>query len=103
MLAHLDLIGFFQLNAIFDPTTRSTREIIRRSDRAQLKRQVFTMKKWKIQVEPIGVGASGFIWFEHNEDGKERAVKEIPKAGTSLRTDDRQELQALCLLSKFSP
>lgn len=99
-----DLIDFFQLNATFDSTTRSTREVIRSSDRARLKRQIVTVKEWKRQVEPIGHGGSGIIWLEHDEDGKERAVKQIFKATTTtpLQTDYKRELQALGHLSKVS-
>ena len=106
MSAQSDLIDFFQLDATFDPTTRSTREVIRSSDRAQLKRQIVTVKEWKRQAEPIGHGASGIIWLEHNEDGSEsRAVKQIIKATPMkpIQTDYKRELQALGRLSKVSP
>ena len=104
MSAQSDLIDFFQLNATFDPTTRSTREVIRSSDRAQLKRRIVTVKQWKRQVEPIGNGGSGIIWLEHDEDEKKRAVKQIFKAKptTPLQTDYKRELQALGHLSKVS-
>ena len=104
MSAQSDLIDFFRLNATFDPTTRSTREVIQSSDRAQLKRRVVTVKEWKRQVEPIGNGGSGIIWLEHDEDGKERVVKQIFKATptTPLQTDYKRELQALGRLSRVS-
>ncbi len=104
MSAQSDLIDFFQLNATFDPTTRSTREVIRSSDRAQLKRQIVTVKEWKRQVEPIGIGGSGVIWLEQDGDGGERAVKQIFKATTTtpLQTDYKRELQALGRLSQVS-
>ncbi len=104
MSAQSDLIDFFQLNATFDPTTRSTREVIRSSDRAQLKRQIVTVKEWKRQVEPIGNGGSGIVWLEHDKDGKERVIKQIFKATTTtpLQTDYKRELQALGRLSKVS-
>lgn len=104
MSAQSDLIDFFQLNATFDPTTRSTSEVVRSSDRTQLKRQIITVKKWKRQPEPIGMGGSGIIWLEHDEDGKERVVKQILKATTTtpLRTNYKRELQALGRLSKVS-
>ena len=104
MSAQSDLIDFFQLNATFDPTTRTTREVIRSSDRAQLKRQIITVKEWKRQIEPIGIGGSGVVWLEHDEDGKERVVKQIFKATTAtpLQTDYKRELQALGRLSKVS-
>ena len=104
MSAQSDLIDFFELNATFDPTTRFTREVIRSSDRAQLKRQVITVKKWKREVEPIGIGGSGIVWLEHDEDGKGRVVKQILKATatTPLQTDYKRELQALGRLSKVS-
>ena len=104
MSAQSDLINFFQLNATFDPITRSTREVVRSSDRAQLRRQIVTVKEWKRQVEPIGHGGTGIVWLEHDEDGKERAVKQIFKATTTtpLQTDYKRELQALGRLSKVS-
>lgn len=104
MAARSDLIDFFRLNATFDPTTRSTRELIQSSDRAQLKRQIVVVKEWKRQVEPIGNGGSGIVWLEHDEDGNERVVKQIFKATTttSLQTDHKRELQALGRLSKVS-
>lgn len=104
MSSRSDLVDFFQLDATFDPTTRSTCEVIRTSDRAQLKRQIVTVKKWKRQVEPIGSGASGIVWLEQDEDGKERVVKQIFKATatTPLETDYKRELQALGRLSKVS-
>ncbi len=102
MSARSDLIDYFQLNAMFDPTSRSTREVIQSSDRARLKRQIVTVKEWKRQVEPIGNGGSGIVWLEHDEDGKERVVKQIFKATTTtpLQTDYKRELQALGRLSK---
>ena len=105
MSAQSDLIDFFQLNATFNPTTRSTREVIQSSDRARLKRQIVTVKEWKRQEEPIGHGGSGIVWLEHDEDGKEsRVVKQILKATptTPLQADYKRELQALGLLSKVS-
>ena len=103
MSAQSDLIDFFRLNATFDPTTRCTREVIRSSNRAQLKRQIVTVKEWKRQDDPIGYGGSGIIWLEHDEDGKEsRVVKQITKATTPLETDNKRELQALGRLSKVS-
>ncbi len=104
MSARSDLINFFQLNATFDPITRSTREVIQSSDRAQHKRQIVIVKEWKRQVEPIGNGGSGIVWLEHDEDGKERVVKQIFKATTTtpLQTDYKRELQALGHLSKVS-
>ena len=104
MSSRSDLIDFFQLDATFDPTTRCTREVIRNSDRAQLRRQIVTAKEWKRQVEPIGSGGSGIVWLEQDEDGKERVVKQIFKATTTtpLPTDYKRELQALGRLSKVS-
>ena len=104
MSAQSDLIDFFHLNATFDAATRSTREIVRSSDRAQLKRQIITVKEWKRQVEPIGYGGSGIIWLEHNEDGESRVVKQLTKATATipLQTDYKRELQALGRLSKVS-
>ena len=104
MSAQSDLIDFFRLDATFDPSTHSTREVIQISDRAQLKRRVVTVKEWKRQVEPIGYGGSGIIWLEHDEDGKERVVKQIFKATPTipLQTDYKRELQALGRLSKVS-
>ena len=105
MSAQSDLIDFFQLNATYDPTTRSTREVIQSSDRSQLKRQIVTVKEWKRQAEPIGQGGSGIIWLEHDEDGKEsRVVKQLRKntPTTPLETDYKRELQALGRLSKVS-
>lgn len=104
MSAHSDLIDFFHLNATFDPNTCSTRKIIRSSDRAHLKRNIITVKEWKRQLEPIGIGGSGIVWLEHDEDGKERVVKQILKATTTtpLQTDYKRELQALGRLSKVS-
>lgn len=106
MSAQSDLIDFFHLDATFDPTTRSTREVIQTSDRAQLKRQIVTVKEWKREAEPIGHGGSGIIWLEHDEDGSEsRAVKQITKATPTrpFQTDYKRELQALGRLSKVSP
>ena len=103
MSAQSDLI--FQLDATFDPITRSTREVIQSSDRAQLKRQVVTVKKGKREAEPIGHGGSGIIWLEHDEDGSEsRAVKQVTKATSTkpLQTAYRREMQALGRLSKVS-
>ena len=105
MSAESDLIDFFQLNATYDPTTRSTREVIQSSDRAQLKRQIVIVKEWKRQAEPIGHGGSGIIWLEHNEDGEEsRVVKQIIKAASviALQAGYKRELQALSRLSKVS-
>lgn len=45
MSAQSDLIDLFQLNANFNPTTRSTCEVIQNSDRAQLKRQIVTVRE----------------------------------------------------------
>lgn len=105
MSAQSDLVDFFELNATFDPITRSTRQVIRSSDRAQLKRQIVTVKEWKRQAEPIGHGGSGIVWLEHDEEGKEsRVVKQVLKAtpGEDLETDYKRELQALGRLSKVS-
>ena len=105
MSALSDLIDFFQLNATFDPTTRVTHEIIQSSDRAQLKRQIVTVKEWKRKAEPIGYGGSGIVWLELDEDGKEsRVVKQIHKATPTipLVTDYKRELHALGRLSKVS-
>ena len=105
MSAQLDLIDFFRLDATFNPTTRSTREAVQSSDRAQLKRKIVTVKEWKRQPEPIGHGRSGIIWLERDEDGKEsRVVKQIRKATPTepLETDYKRELQALGYLSKVS-
>ena len=95
MSAQSDLIDFFQLNATFDPTTRSGREVIQSSDRAQLKRQIVTVKEWKRKAEPIGHGGSGILWLEHDEDGKEsRLVEQIIKATPTipLESDYRRAL-----------
>lgn len=100
-----DLINFFQLDATFNPITWCTREVIRRSDRAQFKRQIVTVKEWRRQPEPIGHGGSAIIWLEDYEDGKEsRVVKQILKATptTPLLTDYKRELQAFGQLSKVS-
>ena len=105
MSAQSDLIDFFQLNATYDPTTRSTREFIQSSDRSQLKRQIVTVKEWKREAEPIANGGCGIIWLEHHGDGKEsRVVKQIIKdtPTTPLETDCKRELQALGRLSKVS-
>lgn len=104
MSSQSDLIDFFQLDATFDPTTSCTREVIRSSDRAQLRRQIITAKEWKRQVEPIGFGGSGIVWLEQDEDGKERVVKQIPKATatTTPQTDYKREMQALGILSRVS-
>ena len=105
MSAQSDMIDFFQLNATYNPTTRSTREVIHGPDRTQLKRQIVTVKEWKRQAEQIGHGGSGIVWLEHNAEGKEsRTVKLILKATptTHLQTDHKRELQALGRLSKVS-
>ncbi len=103
--SQLDLINFFQLDATFNPITWCTREVIRRSDRAQFKRQIVTVKGWRRQPEPIGHGGFGIIWLEYDEDRKEsRVVKQILKATptTPLLTDYKRELQAFGQLSKVS-
>ena len=104
--AQLDLISdFFHLDATYNRTTCSTCEVIQSFDRAQLKRQIVTLKKWKRQKEPIGFGASGTIWLEHDEDGKEsRVVKEMIKVTptSTLQIDHKRELHALGCLSKAS-
>lgn len=69
MSAQSDLIDFFRLNATFDPTTRSTREVIQSSDWAQLKRRGVTVEEWNRQVKPIGNGGSEIVWLKHGEDG----------------------------------
>lgn len=104
MSAQSGLIDFFRLNATFDSNTHSTREVIQISDRIQQKRRVVIVKEWKRQVEPIANGGSGIIWLEHDEDGKERVVKQIFKATPTipLQTDYNRELQALSRLSKVS-
>ena len=105
MSAQSDLIDLFQLNATFDSATRTTREIIQGSDRAQVKRQIVIVKEWKRQADPIGHEGSGIIWLEHAENGKEsRVVKQILKATptTPLQANYKQELQALGHLSKVS-
>lgn len=105
MSVQSDFINFFELNATFNPTTRCTREVIQRSDRAQSKRQIVTVKEWRREPEPIGYGGTGIIWLEHDEEGKEsRVVKQISKAtpSTPLESDYRRELQAFGQLSKVS-
>lgn len=105
MSVQSDLIYFFRLNATFNPSTRSTREVIQSSDRAQRKRQIVTVKEWKREVEPIGMGGSGIVWLEHDEDEKQsRVVKQILEQTptTPLQTDYKRELHALGHLSKVS-
>lgn len=94
-----DLIDFFQLEATFNSSTRSTHEIVQTSDRAQLK------KEWKREADPIGHGGSGIVWLEHDSEGKQsRVVKQILKGTptTPLPTDYKRELLALGRLSKVS-
>lgn len=105
MSAHSDLIEFFKLNATFDPTTCSTREILQSSDRANLKRQITVVREWKRKVEPVAFGVSGIVWLEHDEERKElRAVKQISKGTltTPFTTDPQRELLALSRVSKVS-
>ena len=100
MSAQSDLIGFFSSKQLLT----LLREVFRSSDRAQLKRQIVTVKEWKRQVEPIGNGGSGIVWLEHDEDGMERVVKQIFKATPTipLQTNYKRELQALDRLPKVS-
>lgn len=95
MSAQSDLIDFIQLKATFNPTTRSTHEVIESSDQARLKRQIVTVKKWKQEIEPIAMGGSGIVWLEHDEDERQsRIVKQILKETptTPLQTDYKREL-----------
>lgn len=104
-LRHELINKFFQIEATFDEDTGSTREVTRSFDRAQPQLEIITVKQWKRRREPIAHGGSGIIWLEHDEDGKERAVKQISKFGTTttpLQIDYKRELQALGHLSKVS-
>lgn len=103
MSTQSDLIDYFKLNAVYDPDTNSTREVIQTSDRIQLKRQVTIKKEWRRSTKRLGRGACGDVWSEHNyEEGESRAVKEILKGTptTPLMIDYRRELLALGRLSK---
>lgn len=103
MSAQADFIDFFRLDTTFNPATHSTREVIQSSDRAQRKRQVVTVKEWKREAEPIGMGGSGIIWLEHDEEkNQSRVVKQILKKTptTPVETDYKRELHALGRLSK---
>ena len=101
-----DLIDFFKLNVRFDATdSRTTIEIIEKSDRAKGLRQVREEKTWK-QIKPIGKGSFGSVWLEkyQGHPTQLRAVKEISKDGGTnasvLRVDYTRELVALGRLSK---
>ncbi len=93
--SQLNLINFFQLDATFNLITWYTHEVIRRSDWAQFKQQIVTVKEWKRQPKPINYGWSKIIWLKHDKDGMEsRVVKQILKATptTPLLTDYKYEL-----------
>lgn len=105
MSTQSDLIDYFELNAIYNPDTNSTREVTQTSDRGKFKRQVTIVKEWKRSTKRLGHGAYGIVWLEHNHEGEEfRAVKEIPKGtpSTPLDIDYKRELLALSRLSKVS-
>lgn len=64
-----------------------TREVIQRSDRAQSKRQIVTVKEWRGQPEPIAYGGSGMIFLEQDENGEDsRVVKQNLKHLLKLTT-----------------
>lgn len=104
MSTQSDLIDYFKLNAVYNPDTKSTREVTQTSDRTQFERQVTVVKKWRRSTKRLGCGAFGTVWLEHNHEGESRAVKEIPKGTptTPLSIDYRRELLALGRLSKVS-
>ena len=58
-------------------------------------------KVWKVE-QVLGRGGFGEVRLEKNlEDGKARAVKRIPTAGTGLNIDEyEKELKALLEFSK---
>ena len=49
-----DLIDFFKLNAVYDPDTHSTREVIQTSDRTQFERRVTIVKEWSRSTKRLG-------------------------------------------------
>lgn len=105
MSTQSDLIDYFELNAVYNSDTNSTREVTQTSDRGKFKRQVTIVKEWKRSTKRLGRGAYGIVWLEHNHEGEEfRAVKEIPKGtpSTPLDIDYKRELLALSRLSKVS-
>ena len=101
-----DLIDYFKLDVIFDPTdSKTTIETTETSDRAQGRRQVRVIKRWK-QIKNIGRGSFGKVWVESDQGDptNRRAVKEISKDGgtntSALVVDYTRELVALGRLSK---
>lgn len=55
MSTQSDLIDYFKLNAVYDPDTNSTREVIQTSDRIQLNDRFFPRKNGGDQLNALVV------------------------------------------------
>ena len=94
----LDLVEHFKLETDFLPDV--TEHTTYKSDRDLGVRRVKVTKRWA-RKKDLGEGAFGIVWLETEDDGSERAVKEISKRMCSRNSIDyNKELAAMAKLSK---
>ena len=93
-----DLIEHFRLDVVLFPD--HTRHTFYQSEGRQNRRKVKVVKKW-IRQQEIGEGGGGTVWLEKDNNGDERAVKEISKRFClESRIDYKREITAMAKMTK---
>jgi hypothetical protein len=91
-----DLVDYFRLDAIYDPTHAVTRQNVRAADGARRT----AVREWK-RIDDLGQGAFGTVWLEKETvNGQLRAVKKVSKNGST--TEEMDYIREVVALGGFS-